>query len=70
MKKTITPVITGIRPAQRPVFRLHYHPDTIRKNIALLKDQCEEEQAQFLFEDIQTLVDFALSKLNIKKPTK
>lgn len=62
MKKTITPVITTLR--------LHYHPDTIRKNIALLKELCEEEQAQFLLEDIQTLVDFALSKLDIKKPTK
>ena len=71
-KKTVTPVIMGVHPqGEKKCLALHFHPDAIRENVKeLVEMSAEQKELQPLFEDIQTLVDFALSKLNINKPTK
>lgn len=57
-------VIKGIK---KPVFKLHYHPDHIKENINEMLTLVEkDEDAKALFEDIKTLVDFAISKLKIR----
>lgn len=66
-KKTVTPVITGIHPTERKkkLLPLHYHPDAIRENCKNLVTMSEKEVSlRILFEDISTLVNWALDPAN------
>lgn len=69
-KLTVTPVITGIHPQKKRVFALHYHPDSIVKNVENLKEMSENEEMKNLFEDIETLVKWALPRLQLLAPPK
>lgn len=67
-----------IKPSPFPVYNpnarpkkqlpLHYHPNAIKKNIDSLIEVAEDESLKFLFEDIKTLVGWALDKLPIAIP--
>lgn len=73
-KKSITPIITGIRDAKgnnilhKPILKLHFHPDTIKSNIDALIDNAPDQNSLFLLEDIKTLTAWALAHLNLKNP--
>ena len=70
-KKTVTPVITGIHPTERKkkLLPLHYHPDAIRENCKNLITMAEKEESlRLLFEDISTLVNWALDRLPMAAP--
>ena len=70
-KKTVTPVITGIHPTERKkkLLPLHYHPDAIRENVkGLVEMSAEQKELQPLFEDISTLVNWALDRLPMAAP--
>ena len=73
-KKTITPVIMGIRPQgerKKKLLALHFHPDAIRENVkGLVEMSAEQKELQPLFEDIQVLVNWALDRLPLAAPPK
>ena len=62
-KKTVTPVIMGIRPQgerKKKLLALHFHPNAIRENVkGLVEMSAEQKELQPLFEDIQVLVNWA-----------
>ena len=73
-KKTVTPVIMGIRPQgerKKKLLALHFHPDAIRENVkGLVEMSAEQKELQPLFEDIQVLVNWALDRLPLATPPK
>lgn len=73
-KKTVTPVIMGIRPQgerKKKLLALHFHPDAIRENVkGLVEMSAEQKELQPLFEDIQVLVNWALDRLPLAAPPK
>ena len=73
-KKTVTPVIMGIRPQgerKKKLLALHFHPDAIRENIkGMVEMSAEQPELQPLFEDIQVLVNWALDRLPLATPPK
>ena len=73
-KKTVTPVIMGIRPQgerKKKLLALHFHPDAIRENVkGLVEMSAEQKELQPLFEDIQVLVNWALYRLPLAAPPK
>ena len=73
-KKTVTPVIMGIRPQgerKKKLLALHFHPDAIRENVkGLVEMSAEQKELQPLFEDIQVLVNWALVRLPLAAPPK
>lgn len=72
-KPTITPIITGIHPPmqkEKKILRLHKHPDQIKASIKDLIEMSEEEDIKHLFEDISTLVGWALERLPLAPPKK
>ena len=73
-KKTVTPVIMGIRPQgerKKKLLALHFHPDAIRENVkGLVEMSAEQKELQPLFEDIQVLVNWALDRLTLAAPPK
>lgn len=73
-KKTVTPVIMGVRPQgerKKKLLALHFHPDAIRENVkGLVEMSAEQKELQPLFEDIQVLVNWALDRLPLATPPK
>ena len=73
-KKTVTPVIMGIRPQgerKKKLLALHFHPDAIRENIkGMVEMSAEQPELRPLFEDIQVLVNWALDRLPLATPPK
>ena len=73
-KKTVTPVIMGIHPQEekkKKLLALHFHPDAIRENVkGLVEMSAEQPELSPLFEDIQTLVNWALDRLPLVAPPK
>ena len=73
-KKSVTPVIMGIRPQgerKKKLLALHFHPDAIRENVkGLVEMSAEQKELQPLFEDIQVLVNWALDRLPLAAPPK
>ena len=73
-KKTVTPVIMGIRPQgerKKKLLALHFHPDAIRENVkGLVEMSAEQPELRPLFEDIQVLVNWALDRLPLATPPK
>lgn len=71
-KKTVTPVIMGIRPqGKKKLLALHFHPDAIRENVkGLVEMSAEQKELQPLFEDIEVLVNWALDRLPLAAPPK
>ena len=71
-KKTVTPVIMGIRPQwKKKLLALHFHPDAIRENIKGMVEMSEEQpELRPLFEDIEVLVNWALDRLPLVAPPK
>ena len=73
-KKTVTPVIMGIRPQgerKKKLLALHFHPDAIRENIkGMVEMSAEQPELRPLFEDIQVLVNWALDRLPLAAPPK
>ena len=71
-KKTVTPVIMGIRPQwKQKLLALHFHPDAIRENVkGLVEMSAEQKELQPLFEDIKVLVNWALDRLPLAAPPK
>ena len=73
-KKTVTPVIMGVRPQgerKKKLLALHFHPDAIRENVkGLVEMSAEQKELQPLFEDIQVLVNWALDRLPLAAPPK
>lgn len=69
-KKTVTPVITGIRPqGERKIIALHYHPEQIKASLHDLKEETKgEKQINDLFTDIEVLVHWALARLPLVPP--
>ena len=69
-KKTVTPVIMGIHPqGKKKLLALHFHPDAIRENVkGLVEMSAEQKELQPLFEDISTLVNWALDRLPMAAP--
>lgn len=53
---------------EKKIIKLHCHPDAIKASIKELKEMTDEEGLRFLFEDISTLVEWALKRLPIVPP--
>lgn len=77
MAKKKKMVILGARDAngnkitpKKRMMPLHMHPDSIKQSIDELIEMSEEEGVRFLFEDIKTLVLFALEKVKMVTPPK
>lgn len=65
---SVTPVITGIHAQQkRSVLALHYQPKDVLANVRELKDMSEGD-IKALFEDVETIISWALSKFHVVKP--
>lgn len=71
--KKVKPIITAIRDAkgnnilQKPVLKLHYHPDTIKETIDKLIDNAPDPKTLALVEDVKTLLAWAFAHLKIKE---
>ena len=71
-QKTVTPVIMGVHPTKESVTILHFPPQVASINLHnILEDYKKEnvpEQLLFLFEDITTIVDWAIPRMRMVAP--